>query len=265
MCGTYTWRARLTAVSMYGWSLLASMASGRDHYYQIPKTGSLTDIAILRTMGCAAIKVHDHTTGCPDLQMCNGTAEMETERGELSFVAVREVCDRFSSQQAHLHRFWPQQFGDNTALATAQELLSWLWSITDGCPSGQAGVACKVLQINKHLHSNHRVILYPQAFFMGPSTQAICFERERPAENFMHYLDTLRGGTRCWLRPTSNVSESDRERVRASIIKRQGNHATYPHSPLEAGLCSSVKEFYDQDHLFWDTYCPLGIPRTFKG
>jgi len=121
----------------------------------------------LQHSGCDFV-VHDHAGGCKRLEWCNGSAA----NGETSFGVIREPCERFISQHAHMIT---RRSDATFAAFTPHALLRYLHRDAARCPRGEAGVHCRVGAINARYAADHRVILWPQAFFFGRATSVVCY------------------------------------------------------------------------------------------
>ena len=90
------------------------------------------------------------------------------------YIAGHYQRQAFVSQWRHMLRM------DRAAWnLTLPGFLRRLANLSAACPSGAEGVRCRVRRINAAYRKNHRVILYPQAFFMSPRAVHVCCARPR--------------------------------------------------------------------------------------
>ena len=133
-------------------------------YYRIPKSGSTSFQSYL--MACTSVQYHDHSDGCPNLDICNASTKTANDR---SFVVLRRPSDRLKSQFDHMHVSDPYWSAQN--LPTEQAFVELLSNTFAGC----ADAHCRVERINAIYPLSHRVIMYPSRFFTRETTDAVCF------------------------------------------------------------------------------------------
>ena len=213
------------------------------HFYRIPKTGSTALLnSVLPSLKCESVTVHNHIDGCKQLDWCNGSALQGVLPTQPIFVTIRHVCSRFESQWAHMRVKLPKIFGP---YETPEQLLKLLQNCTAGCPAGSAGVHCMVKRINLLAASwpgGHRVILWPQAFYMHRRAMPICYHPDFLEERIQSHVEAL---TSCKAPP--------REYISAYRNVRQHNSSMAP------GICAGVARLYDEDDRLWHRHCKESV------
>ena len=206
------------------------------HFYRIPKTGSTALLkTVLPELRCESVTVHDHRTGCPDLSWCNGSLEIGILPTQSIFATIRHVCSRLESQWQHMVRADRAQFGH---CKTPEQFLALLQNWTAGCPGKRAGVDCKVRAINRVYRRSHRVILWPQAFYMSPRTMPICYHPQFLEERIQNQVEAI---TSCKAPPQENIE--------AYMNVREYN------SSMTLRVCAGAARLYDEDDQIWHMHC----------
>jgi hypothetical protein len=124
---------------------------------------------------------------------------------------------------------------------TVQQFVQLLQNWTSGCGRGAQGVQCKVLAINRHYSPPHRVILWPQAFYMSSRTMPICYHPDSLEARIQNQVGAL---TLC--RAPFKV-------VKKYVLNRNN---TMPASEV----CAVAQQLYDEDHRLWSQHCDDGYP-----
>jgi len=238
----------------------------RAQFYRVPKTGSTLAWRVLQSFGCtsynpsiaAHVVMHDHADGCRG-QRCNGSATT----GERSFVTMRHVCSRFESQFSHMIPLastidpWlpvgpavPQARCRQSQLGNLSTIESFVRSLelwTNKCAGsrGWDGVHCAVRSIDAAFCSKHRVVLYPQAYFMSNETSAVCYSPT-------HMVARLRVHIQAISRCKTLASEP---RYLPYDATQRGSDARARRSLLDGPACQRVQALYPLDHQLWSTYC----------
>ena len=205
------------------------------HFYRIPKTGSSTLLTILPRLRCEGVTVHNHNDGCRHLSWCNGSELQGVLPTQPIFVTVRHVCSRFESQWAHMKDH------DHTFVRkykTLEQFLELLQNWTAGCPAGIAGVHCKVNQINRRYPPNHRVALWPQAFYMARRAMPICYHPRFLEERIQSQVAAL---TSCKAPFQETIS----------LYRNVREHT----SSVTPSICAGVARLYDEDDRLWHRHC----------
>jgi len=232
--------------------LLWRVKSHGVHFYRIPKTGSSSLIAgILPKLRCESVTVHNHGDGCRHLNWCNGSKLEGVLPTQPVFVVMRHVCSRLESQWLHMVTVDPASiFGQCKTLAQFFQLLR---TLTSHCPAGRLGVHCKVRAINQHYNASHRVILWPQAFYMAPRTMPICYHPEWLAARLQNQMAAL---GLCHTPYMSNISDVHNAH---SNVRNPSNHEQVPGGAAAANICAATQQLYDEDDRLWHQHCDGGF------
>ena len=259
-----------------------ALSSGKLHYFRIPKTGSSLSKAIFHSMNCSDLIVHDHGDGCIDMPWCNGT---EWEHAARAFVVLREPTDRFASQFEHMHAVSHGQHKElRFKLETPRNFLAWLVAATAAChaPAAAAAeapsaVACVVDALNEGyrrlthaaMEHTHRVVLWPQAFFVPRTAVVLCYSRSGLTTRLGNYLGSSSAHARC----SRTVRDEDDKRLNDKHAN--GSSATSTSSAellsaVSATQLAAIRRVYASDARLWERHCggehgrgegaPMGAP-----
>jgi len=222
------------------------------HYYRIPKSGSTTTATLLKEMNCEiwshspqrvhnhGVMIHQHGDGCKDLDWCNGTKLAGVQRTDSVFAVMRPVCSRFVSTYWHMQRYSLFSKG-----LTMGQHLARLQEWTRGCPKGEPGVHCQVREINRRYTESHRVILWPQAFYMHPTrTAPICYHPEWLAQRFMTHVGAM---------APCDVSYNGTQGL--MLNAHPNKPKATPVEEITEEICKAAEAFYDEDHRLWCRHC----------
>jgi hypothetical protein len=246
----------------------------RAYYFRVPKTASTSAMAVIEADACLTkhVEIRDHGDGCINLWKCNGTclpvlpaltaetnpwayASFPTspQIARIRSVAVlREPCERFLSSVSHLQGMvqvyvLPSQ---------TSRLVSWhdtveslLMILRDRDPTTSRGCAnstdpsCLVRIINAQtaILGSHRVIIYPQAFFMHPHTDIVCSGGK--SSDVIKPLYTL-------LAQATGCDEGNM----VDVALNHSNKKPHP-SLLSTAQRTEIRELYRPDVLLWNRHC----------
>ena len=199
--------------------------------------------SVLPGLKCEQVTVHDHGNGCLPLSWCNGSMLEGVLDTEPVFVTLRDVHSRFDSQWRHMIKKDPDTFDH---CKTLEQFLNVLQNWTHGCPGGNAGVHCKVHAINSHYKRTHRVILWPQAFYMSPRTMPVCYHPnflEERIQNQVKAITLCRGPYR----------------ANMSLYRNVGTDSTSATTPPSHSVWAAVRRLYDEDDRMWQQHCDDGV------
>jgi hypothetical protein len=218
-------------------SLVLPRSSQGLAYFKVPKTGSTL---LMRAFKRACKKddkliIHDHGGGCRQdgnpIVSCNASFFEKRFPSIPSIAVLRDPCDRLTSQWAHMKVMDARTFG---RLKDPAALLDWIEEAMNGsCPLHSTD--CLVRQINAKYRPNHRVILYPQSYFIAQRTRIVCFRQY----NFTSLLNQ-EFQPQC---PRLNLVSNARVNVRSH--KRFDNSTT----------CQRIDKIYPEDTRLFRTHC----------
>jgi len=208
-------------------------------YFRVPKTGSMMLIPLLQQQQCTErLTVHDHSHCCSDSSWCNGAAF--DERG--AFAVLREPCERFVSQLDHMRRVDYARFGRMAPLDFAR----FLWQATGNgtCADAQ----CRTREVSIAYRSRHRFILWPQAFYLPPSGDVVCYHQEHLRARLAHFL---------WARSICDVrgALAGTHRVNDKFSTQLAPNATHFSDVQRTDVCAHVARIFPEDVMLWDLHC----------
>ena len=180
---------------------------------RVPKTGSTTIINILQKYK-EQIKIFDHNDGCRNIQKCNGTVV-----GGVTVASLRDPYIRFESQVAHLKQRNVNMF----------DILA-----RTNCNGSST---CMVHSVNKLYRKSHRVIMWPQSMWIGPSTFVICVSENetKTISRYKRFLSSF----------DINVTVSNSRRNSGASHNRTNSHRR------------DVEKYYPMDLQLWNTLCTI--------
>lgn len=245
------------------------------HYFRIPKTGSsATTKLLLPKLGCHLI-MHGHGDGGVDLQWLSGL-HFRMPPNERSIVTIREPCQRFSSVHRHMlrastmySRLVTRHAGRSTpaelhgvrkvappAVPSYDDAISWLSHHANARGCYNQSVTCFARAINDALADQHRVILWPQRFYIPKERVAIiCHGTQMMARHFAVHLQKL---TKCKakLEDINELLSTGLERINVGSVA-DGRQP----EPMSKVTCSRVRQLYSADARLWDETCSHGQGR----
>ena len=242
------------------------------HIFRIPKTGTthLMD-QVLPVMGCRTV-VHDHGLGGLDLAWISGMSYRFDEPNEPALVTIREPCERFVSQYAHLKRLrtfrelsarvWQADGragtdGTNTSdpdVMSMDETIAWLQRVKQRCAASPYEVHCFVRAINQAFPTVDRVLLWPQGFYFPQERGvAVCYDRRFLVRRFTHQINAV---TSC----NSSFEQLVRSHAgRAAIFGQRSNEAApqsaRAHMKISESQCAAITRLYGLDNSLWKSWC----------
>jgi len=231
------------------WILLCSTtAASIVHYMRVPKTGSTSAMEIIRSLknesSCFGenIKVHNHVDGCQKLNVCNGS---HIPPLDASIAVLREPCERFLSVVAHMQsRNNPKHPLNNAArFRSLESVFNFLEA--SNC-KGNPDPKCLVdfINLDKSL-GGHRVILYPQSFFINSATTDVVCSKEKAAGVMEAVRSTLVRSSGC-ISPINRYSENA-----TSSWKNSGEHPLN----MTSSQCDKVLGLFVPDAHMWKRRC----------
>ena len=226
----------------------------RVHFMRVPKTGSTSALEILENDSCfkRRVHIHDHKNGCLDLQSCNGSCLSPLPSA--SFAVIRDPCARFLSVTAHMQLVQSPvlDLGQPSFSQSVEKLLDFYRG--SGC-RGNTDPVCLTKYINRFTTANftspkntipmwmHRVILYPQSFYVGRDTEIVCFKND---DILPDLFERLSGPARC------NLPKAVVEEIEGRSISKMNNPHPTKVDPL---VCKEVRDLLACDTSMWDRSC----------
>ena len=192
---------------------------------------------------------------------------------EPALVTLRETCERFVSQYAHLKRLPTfcelsarvlhangntsgtiRANSSECAVMSMDETIAWLQDVKQRCSFSKYEIHCFVRAINQAFPAVDRVLLWPQGFYFPQERGvAVCYDRRFLTRRFMHQIAAL---TSC----NSSFEELIRSGAGFSAILGQRSNEAAPLSArsrlkISESQCAAVTHLYAFDHALWKTWC----------
>jgi len=205
------------------------------------------------------VDVVDHGDGCLHGWRCNASCPLPPLHNPSSrfilrtpsVAVIRSVCDRFVSAVAHL------QGGVNFLRSSPglARFVSWdsaVESVLALLRSNEAGIDCRyattphclvnVIDSQTAILGSHRVILYPQSFFVHDDSKVFCFRSRHQdiTEPLVKFISD-----------TSGCSVQEKHRSNSSIFANTRKHPL----ALSPSHCREVQALYSSDAALWDYHC----------
>mmetsp|Transcript_19769 Transcript_19769/g.62236 ORF Transcript_19769/g.62236 Transcript_19769/m.62236 type:complete len:248 (-) Transcript_19769:259-1002(-) len=223
--------------------VVATRARERVNYFRVPKTGStlMTGFLQHRVSECdgAEVVVHGHGQGCNERKLesqCNASA-LPPSAGRV-FGVLRYPPARMVSVINHMRKV-----DDQPKFHTPDNLYDWLVATLGGCDS----VDCRVRRLERAYDSVHRVILYPEAYFLAADDPIlVCYHQGYLIDRLNTALRAILGD-RCDLLDTAARMNTN-------------DNATYHWADLAASkLVHGTCSLYPEDCALWRSHCGTDI------
>jgi len=165
-----------------------------QHFFRIPRTGSSSAIRLIQPCKLA---LHDHNhCGFANGTWCIGDAWRHVD----SFAVLREPCDRFESMYAQLS---PKAWLDPTgrALRSLAKFVDWANATLGPSACSSDSVGCPVEKSRSLTSTVHRVITWPQAYFISDRTRLGCFHKQHLWQRLLRVAQCTPSGDLGWHMP----------------------------------------------------------------
>jgi hypothetical protein len=227
----------------------------RAAYFAIPKTASTTARTIIKTSPCFSQRI-----GATQHRNCNGSLPRYQDPSLLSTIAtIREPCSHFKSMFKHIQKQEIRQDHIYFNFKTIQDVLEFISKLRHICSKVHNIPSTNFVEHDNCLvhemmlaESDHRkrhpvlegvkkthaqIPLWPQAFFLAPSTHVVCYDsshfEERIVSVFNEVLSCdvkyVGGGTMDVVAGGGGLGISDGEVLRE--IRRNDHRAEWGASP----------------------------------
>jgi hypothetical protein len=255
------WQREIVAHPSEFCQLRSSQPEVKLFYVRIPKTASTATMKVLEENACLQNRVDivDHGDGCLHRWRCNASCPLPplyNPSNQISFqtpsvAVIRSVCDRFVSAVAHLQ-------GDVNFLRSSPGLarfVSWdsaVESVLALLRPNAAGIDCRnattphclvnVIDSKTAILGSHRVILYPQSFFVHDDSKVFCFRSRHQdvTEPLVKFISATLG---CPVR--------EEHRSNSTIFANTRKHPL----ALSPSHCREVQTLYSSDAALWNQHC----------
>ena len=163
-----------------------------QHFFRIPRTGSSSAIRLIQPCKLA---LHDHN----HCSFANGTWCIgDAWRHVNSFAVLREPCDRFESMYTQLlpKRRWLDRTG--RALGSLSTFVDWANATLGPNACSSDSVSCPVQRSRSLTGTVHRVITWPQAYFISERTRLGCFHKQHLWQRLLRVAQCTPSGELGW-------------------------------------------------------------------